>query len=276
MKLGYSEFSFAYAFTENLITWTPGGPTAAPIFPNLVQEGSLGYDVQIDLPGLPLFLQYKLPEKMVRDTAAEVSIYQIPRLRAPFFRMYLMKRDMSRQHELLLRLEQCHPGAVYYVTPWMTDEADLSSAYMSGLVHMRSAFFSPKEIGPLPDSRQHYVAYQPNAGHGWFCSDPREVNAVGFEDLSRRLTNSLDERSEENLGSVVAGLRESVLSVMPVSLRRVENAARARVRARQASEDAGSDAGTREVMEELLVARELARLGLGLEMLIAQKRDRST
>jgi hypothetical protein len=55
MNLGYSEFSFGYAFTENLIRSSTAAPTGAPIFPNLVQEAQLGYDVQIKLPGLPLF-----------------------------------------------------------------------------------------------------------------------------------------------------------------------------------------------------------------------------
>ena len=51
MKLGYSEFSFVYAFTENPISWSPGLPTSAPTFPNLAQEGDLGYDVQWTWPG---------------------------------------------------------------------------------------------------------------------------------------------------------------------------------------------------------------------------------
>ena len=45
MKLGYTEFSFGYAFTENLIRSMPSGPTGAPFFPNLLQEAQLGYDI---------------------------------------------------------------------------------------------------------------------------------------------------------------------------------------------------------------------------------------
>ena len=105
---------------------------------------------------------------------------------------------------------------------------------------------------------------------------PSGGDGVGFEDLSGYLARSLDERSGETLGSALAGLRESVLAAIPLPVRGVENAARARIRARQASDDERLDAGTREVMEELLVARELARLGLGIEMLIAQKSDLST
>lgn len=50
MKVGYTEFSFGYAFTENLIRGSASAPTGAPVFPNLVQEATLGYDVRIDDP----------------------------------------------------------------------------------------------------------------------------------------------------------------------------------------------------------------------------------
>ena len=64
MKVGYTEFSFGYAFTENLIRGSASAPTGAPVFHNLVQEATLGYDVRTNLPAVPLFFQYKLPELM--------------------------------------------------------------------------------------------------------------------------------------------------------------------------------------------------------------------
>jgi hypothetical protein len=64
MKVGYTEFSYGYAFTENLIRSSSTAPTGAPVFPNLLQEGLSGFDVRINFPGVPLFFQYKLPELM--------------------------------------------------------------------------------------------------------------------------------------------------------------------------------------------------------------------
>ena len=58
MKLSYTEFSFGYAFTENLIRSTKTRPSGAPTFPNLVQEADLGYDVRVECPSCPLFFQY--------------------------------------------------------------------------------------------------------------------------------------------------------------------------------------------------------------------------
>ena len=97
-QLEYSEFSFGYAFTENLIRSSATGPTSAPRFPNLVEEGRLGYDVEIDDGGDPVFFQYKVPERMVRQSAREISKHGLgwQGLPVPFFRMYLMKKESSR------------------------------------------------------------------------------------------------------------------------------------------------------------------------------------
>jgi hypothetical protein len=89
MKVGYTEFSYGYAFTENLIRSSPTAPIGAPVFPNLVQEGTSGFDIRINFPGVPLFLQYKLPELMRRGTAFEMAKWHCPGLNLPFFRIAL-------------------------------------------------------------------------------------------------------------------------------------------------------------------------------------------
>lgn len=72
-RVGYTEFSFGYAFTENLIRGSATALTGAPVFPTLVQEAILGYDGQISFPAAPLFFQYKLPELMTRASASEIA-----------------------------------------------------------------------------------------------------------------------------------------------------------------------------------------------------------
>ncbi|UXN58463.1 hypothetical protein [Phyllobacterium zundukense] len=102
MKVGYTEFSFGYAFTENLVRGSATAPAGAPFFPNLEQEGTLGYDVRIDFPAVPLFLQHKLPELMPRASAFEIANSLCPGLTLEFFRIALMRRDVSDQHRLLI------------------------------------------------------------------------------------------------------------------------------------------------------------------------------
>jgi hypothetical protein len=98
-----------------LIRSSPKAPNGAPVFPNLVQEAQLGFDVNINLPGLPLFFQYKLPELMKRMSAKENSVHNIG-LPVPFFRMTIMRRDLSDQHDKLIELEKRYPGTVLYAS----------------------------------------------------------------------------------------------------------------------------------------------------------------
>ncbi|MDE0365574.1 MAG: hypothetical protein OXP09_08365 [Gammaproteobacteria bacterium] len=53
-----------------------------------MEEGRLGYDVEIDDGGDPVFFQYKLPERMVRPSAREISKHGLDwqGLPLPFFR----------------------------------------------------------------------------------------------------------------------------------------------------------------------------------------------
>ena len=115
-----------FCVTENLIRSASTAVSGAPYFPNLYDEGRLGYQVRIDFPGCPLFLQYKLPERMIRDTADEISNRSLAGIVTPFFRMYLMKRSVSRQHELLVDLEHDHPDSGYYATPEMSSNSCLT------------------------------------------------------------------------------------------------------------------------------------------------------
>jgi hypothetical protein len=271
MKVGYTEFSFGYAFTENLIRSATARPSGAPVFPNLNQEAQLGYDVRIDLPASPLFFQYKLPELMVRSTAAEISQYALPGIRVPFFRMPLMRRDLSEQHELLLRLERRFPTAVYYATPDIEDNNVFNTAYNAAQVHQQSVLFLPREIGPLPDDKQHIVAYRNGLGRAWLCSEPREIAAFRFEDVEQNATNLLDERRFRTLEDTVAEIRQALLELTSPEVRSSESAIRQRIQVRVGALAIDPVAvRAREVAVELLVSREIARVGLSLEMIIVQ------
>lgn len=275
MKLDFTEFSFGYAFTENLIRSSSTAPTAAPVFPNLVQEAQLGYDVRIDLPGVPLFFQFKLPELMVRETAREISQLGLPGLSLPFFRMPLMRRNLSDQHINLVRLESRFPNSVFYASPALDSASTFNSAYGLAEVHFRSALFSPTDIGPLPDDEGHAVSYTSTSRVAWRCSEPKEVEAQTFATLAQGVRERLTARTGRTLDDTAREIREGVWSLLPSELRSAEAAIRDRIEARhQAAADAVSvDDRIRSVTTEILVLRELIRVGAGVELLIAQPRD---
>jgi hypothetical protein len=97
-----SEFSYGFALTNELVGWAP--LRAAPIFPNLVEEGRIGggYDVRLDMPGVPMFLQFKRSDCMTTRNAKEIQ--NGANLSTPFYRFRLMDGATSDQHRLLLRL----------------------------------------------------------------------------------------------------------------------------------------------------------------------------
>jgi hypothetical protein len=80
-----SEFSYGFALTNEIVAWSP--LKFAPIFPSLIEEGKKGggYDVMLDMPGVPLYLQFKRGYRMTRRTAKEIKQYQ-KRLKIPFHR----------------------------------------------------------------------------------------------------------------------------------------------------------------------------------------------
>ncbi|MBZ9679637.1 MULTISPECIES: hypothetical protein [unclassified Mesorhizobium] len=272
MKIGYTEFSFGYAFTENLIRSSATPPVGAPQFPNLIQEAQLGFDIKLNFPATPLFFQFKLPELMKRNSAFEITCGQCPGLTTPFFRIGLMRKDLSKQHALLIDLEKQYPAGVYYAAPALWTVAAFDQAYNAAKVAARSVFFSPRDIGPLPDNKQHNVAYDDALPVGFFCSQPRKVKTLSFEALSDIINHRLEAKAVPDIQQVASSVNEEILSLVPLSMRRAVGAIRDRTRSRRLNAEAATPIPPEiaEVEIELLVAREVARVGLGVDFVVAQ------
>ena len=161
----------------------------------------------------------------------------------------------------------------------MHDLASFNAAYQAADVPRQSFLFSPREIGPLPDGLQHSVAYREELEHGWLCSKmPREVRAIRLEAIEQSLSELLSDEGHPPLSAAIESAREAVVSLLPRRVGISVDAIRRRARARRAAlADAGEvDAGAIEVVEELLVAQELARMGLGVELIVVQSPRRRT
>lgn len=274
MKVGYSEFSFGYAFTENLIRGSASAPTGAPVFPNLVQEAKAGYDVRIDYPAVPLFFQYKLPELLTRTSAFEIAGGKCPGLTLEFFRIALTRRDVSNQHQLLIDWERRYPGQVFYAAPCLRDGAAFNHAYNSVDVATGSALFSPDEIGPLPDDKVHTIAYKPGLSYGYFCSEPQRITVHRLENLTGRLASRFKDKRFVDFRRTAQDVRNAVREAASPTLRQAEDAIAGRLR--QALPPDGADGAAQpdraEAILDVLVAREIARIDLGIDLVIAQPR----
>lgn len=171
MQTRLTEFSYGYCVTEEFTNGAGAGLKAAPYFPSLYAEGKKGggFDVRI---GSAVFFQFKLSHELTRRSAKE---FKKRLLTLPFFRFWLHRRDLSDQHEMLIELENQAGNQVYYIAPAFSDVDALDSAYTSKQVIDRSAMFSPKDIGLLPDDKDHRVSFSLATNTGWFLSEPRKI-----------------------------------------------------------------------------------------------------
>lgn len=205
MQPDFSETSYAFALMSELADWPNQPLMAAPVFPSLQEEGNLGYDAMINRGGMPMFLQFKLSEVMVKRSAMEVRRRFISH--PPFYRMKLHSRAKSRQHELLLNLEwRC--GNVFYAAPEFHTQNDLNQAYINRTVSQQSRFTAPREIGGFTDDEPHHIAFERGVPGFVFCSEPESKEGSMNGD---GLASIILERFSPLYGSTLAGhLREIV------------------------------------------------------------------
>lgn len=205
-----SEFSYGFALTNELVGWIE--LFAAPIFPSLLEEGKAGggYDVKLDRPGAPLYLQFKRSECMTRRSARE---YRSVRdrgglLPVPFYRFPITEKAKSDQHELLLALD-ITPNHVFYAAPRFHRLSEINDAWRASAVASRSVFVLPSDIGSLDDER-HTVAF--DGSNNWVCSDPRSIRALNSRDVLERLRGTLREDTRPlrtRLSTLVEELRDA-------------------------------------------------------------------
>lgn len=218
MRPTMSEFSYGFALTKELLDAPGKEVKAAPVFPSLIAEGQVGggYDVDLNKPGIPWFLQFKLCDHMVASHCKEA---QSNLLSVPCYRMHLRSSRVSRQHELLLRLEQdCRVAQngqqVYYVAPRFHRVEELDDAFVQGEVLARSVLIRPSEIGPLDDDPGHCVSFAPQ-GHPWVrFSKPKHIEVMGhFDAVAEDLQRLLRVRGRSNVKDELEALAATVQEI---------------------------------------------------------------
>jgi len=224
-KCQFSEFSYGYCLTEDLVVGQGMPLVAAPVFPSLIEEGQpgFGYDVRFDRPGTPLFLQFKLVHQMVRSNANEArrGDFQVP-----FYRMHLRSREISDQHQSLIDLEEAD-NDVFYVAPGFHTTIALNTNYTQRQVWNRSFKIRPTLIGPFSDDELHHVSFQqPNGNWRRYSEEStKEGRAAQTEEIVQELERRIDKRGERSL-------REQI-SDLDASLQRIVNARNIRRKERE-------------------------------------------
>lgn len=182
-----SEFSFGFALTNELVGWAK--LTAAPIFPSLIEEGKAtgGYDVALDMPGKPMFLQFKRADCMVRSSATEISTYGLP-LALPFYRFSITEKNKSFQHESLLQLDN-GDNIVFYAAPRFHTFDEINDAWTSQEVAARSIFIDPAQIRSIADNKRHHISYDEKLAY--FCSEPEPIEFKTADDVGELIEEKI-------------------------------------------------------------------------------------
>lgn len=268
----FSEFSYGFGFTENLLRESRAAPMGAPVFPNLIDEGGLGYDLRLDFPAQALFFQFKLADHMKGSRAAEIYGGYCPDLPLPYFRFPITRRNVSDQHRHLVELEGDNPNAVFYAAPTVNDKESFNQAYLDGVLCSESALFSPAEIDLLPDDSRHCVVYAPDRSVAYFCSEPRSMKGQTLGDVESRLVSGWNDGLAPELRTVAPLISEQLLKYCTSPIRQSVDDMRARARDRLQGKRDGTTLAAEivDVAVELIVAREISRIALGVEFVIAQ------
>lgn len=189
--------------TRELVNIDPAALATAPIFPSLLEEGQPGggYDVALDF-GTFWFLQFKLSEYMVRNTAGQSGV-----IATPYYRFWLMPAWRSAQHAMLLDLQGSGEN-VYYVAPHFWLQTEFNEAFADTEVALRSVFIPPGDIGPLSDE-DHCVVW--NDGAMWALSEPKPIRAFRGSEFLEKLSESL-----HGGGPRVAAVREVAITMQGI------------------------------------------------------------
>ncbi|WP_395139212.1 hypothetical protein [Armatimonas sp.] len=203
MNVEFNEFTYAFALLDSLQrSFTPKGKRLLPILPTTREEGKHGYDARLDFtPCQPLFLQFKVCERMQRGTAIGSEV-----LEPPFFRFKIWPGKKSAQHDALLRLNYMH-SLVFYVAPRIQTTEELTSAHVTGDLPRQSLWVRPISVGPMPDEEQHYIVYNRSGTQVYRCSEPLRIedaqtSPVFLEGFSQEFHRTPRQLLDSTLGLV--------------------------------------------------------------------------
>jgi hypothetical protein len=205
-NLGISEFTFGYAFLFEQTRKSWGKVKSIPIFPSLIKEKKVGWDVHLPLKGKDFYYQFKLSEFLSRRNSKFIKdgTYSSPYYRIKLHRMYF-----NLQHRMLRKLSQIN-GDTYYVSPECTDIKVFNQAFLNGQVTNYSRLIPLKNCDPYDadDKKQHYITYQQGdlGFHQHSDKSERKKSVLG-EDLQ-----SLQEESKINWKSINDNFANGVLN----------------------------------------------------------------
>jgi len=126
MKPSFSEFQFAYSVTRELDD-NPARLFGLPYIPNQREEALHGYDVAFPNGFIPLFLQFKLAERLIQPNANQWNDFN-----RSYFRFNIYPDNRSHQHNSLRQLALSDSNfLVCYCAPLFIEFQDLMQYHLN-------------------------------------------------------------------------------------------------------------------------------------------------
>ncbi len=159
MRAEFSEFSYGFALSYEIMSALLPQVVSEPLFPSFVSDDDFGSSIE---HGWPIFLRFKLAEYMKMPRARHWSDYD-----HPFFRLALPSRKHSNQHNLLRALAEREPE-VYYAAPMFYRQIEFNQAFLANRILEQSVFIPLQALPDLTDDRDHHLTFcQGEPGVRW-------------------------------------------------------------------------------------------------------------
>ena len=217
-KANFSESSFGFAYTHELVSLWWNHLIKAPYFPSTRKEGMKGggYDVKLTTRGFVYCVQFKRSEWINSPLGREVK-----HISSPYWRFGIGGRKNKKgpdQHEALLALEE--KGArVEYVVPKFIDRRFLDNFFIKKELREKVFRLKPSVVKKLPDDEKHFIVSDPSWTDVNRCSesvkfegpyDWGEITENGFIDTSSRVVESF--RGEKTIRDQLRDIGDEMIS----------------------------------------------------------------
>lgn len=218
-KANFSESSFGFAYTHELVSLWWNHLIKGPYFPSTRKEGMKGggYDVKLTTRGFVYCVQFKRSEWIDSPLGREVE-----HISSPYWRFGIGGRKNKKgpdQHEALLALEK-RGARVEYVVPKFIKRCCLDGFFIEKELQKKVFRLKPSVIKKLPDDEKHFILSDPSWTVIKRCSesvdlegpyDWGEITENGFTDIPIRVAEHLS-RSNKTVRDQLKDIGDEIIS----------------------------------------------------------------
>jgi hypothetical protein len=171
LRFEITNAAYSTALTYEFVVKYKIKTLGAPTLPSLADAAIYADDSQKST-GTLLFLQYKLGEYLIGNTATLKDQWGIP-----YYRFAVQPGRKTKKHSLLLGLEGIgHP--VFYTAPEFHTMAEFYRCLMQQTLLENSTFWSPEAVGELSKNRRYTAAYKKGVNHGILQPGDKKVDPL--------------------------------------------------------------------------------------------------